>query len=172
LDPFIEDVLHELCRHKVFAERAMAGLHDRQFFEPPGPTVNPVASIVKHLTGKLASGWTDLLTAEGEKEGRDREGEFLLTDDDTRAALMASWKRGWSRLFHSIEGLSAEDLGRAVMIQGERQSVSGALLRGALHVAYHTGQILYLARWLRQDATRAIPAQGASRGFPGRYPLA
>jgi hypothetical protein len=51
LATFIEDVLHEFRRHKGLADRAMAGLNDQQFFERPGPMVNPVALIVKHRAG-------------------------------------------------------------------------------------------------------------------------
>jgi hypothetical protein len=169
LATFIEDILHEFRRHKGLADRAMAGLNDQQFFERPGPMVNPVALIVKHLAGNSVSRWTDFLTTDGEKESRDRDGEFLLTDSDTRASLMESWEHGWSTLFDTIEGLSDADLERAVTIRGEPHTVRQALLRGALHVAYHTGQILYLARWLRPDATWLTVPPGASRGIPGRY---
>jgi uncharacterized damage-inducible protein DinB len=169
LDTFIDDIQHEFRRHKALADRAMDALNDEQFFERPGPVVNPVALIVKHLAGNMASRWSDFLTTDGEKESRDRDAEFVLTDDDTRGALMTSWERGWSTLFQTIEGLSDADLRRTVTIRGEPHTVRQALLRGALHVAYHTGQILYLARWLRPDAPWLTMAPGTSRGFPGRY---
>jgi hypothetical protein len=169
MDALIQDLLHEFRRHKALADRAMAGLNDQQFFERPGPMVNPVALIVKHLAGNMASRWSDFLTTDGEKESRDRDAEFLLTDQDTRAALMESWERGWSTLFHTIEGLSDADLGRTVTIRGEPHTACQALLRGALHVAYHTGQILFLVRWLRPDAAWLTVPPGASRGLPGRY---
>lgn len=169
MDDFLDDARHEFRRHKGLADRAMQSLNDEQFFHRPGPSVNPIALIVKHLAGNMASRWTDFLTTDGEKPGRDRDGEFLLTDSDTRAALMDSWERGWSTLFATMEGMTDSDLGRTVTIRGEPQSARQALLRGMTHVAYHTGQILYLARFI--DPTRpwlTVPP-GASRDVPGAY---
>jgi hypothetical protein len=166
---FLEDVRHEFRRHKSLADRAMATLDDDQFFRRPGPAVNPVALIVKHLAGNLASRWFDFLATDGEKPGRNRDDEFLLTDADTRIRLMACWARGWSTLFTTLAGLQDADLGRVVTIRGEPHTARQALLRGLSHTAYHTGQVLYLARWLEPDGPWLTVAPGASRGVAGEY---
>jgi hypothetical protein len=169
MDDFLDDVGHEFRRHKRLADRAMAELDDTQFFHRPGPLVNPVALIVKHLAGNMVSRWADLLTTDGEKASRDRDGEFLITESDTRSSLMASWERGWSTLFDTLAGLSDSDLGRTVTIRGEAHSVRQALLRGMSHVAYHTGQILYLVRWIRPESAWLTVPPGLSRNLPGGY---
>ena len=66
-----------------------------------------MALIVKHLAGNLASRWTDFLTSDGDKASRDRDGEFLLTERDTRLELLSAWERGWRALFETIEGAPA-----------------------------------------------------------------
>src|SRR5262245_50422846 len=81
MDDLLADLLHEFRRHKGLAERAMVQLDDQDFFRRPGEQVNPVALIVKHLAGNLASRWTDFLTTDGEKPTRDRDGEFILNDE-------------------------------------------------------------------------------------------
>jgi hypothetical protein len=169
MDDVLQDLRHEFRRHKGLADRAMVELDDHQFFHRPGPLVNPVALIVKHLAGNLVSRWNDFLTTDGEKESRDRDREFLLTDSDTRANLMAAWERGWSVLFDTLAGLNDSDLGRTVTIRGEPHSVRQALLRGMSHVAYHTGQILYLVRWIRPESTWLTVPLGQSRAVPGAY---
>jgi hypothetical protein len=117
----------------------------------------------------MVSRWTDFLTADGEKPTRDRDGEFLLTEADTRIRLMADWERGWSTVFDTLAGLTDADLGRTVTIRGEAHSVRQALLRGMTHVAYHTGQILYLARWIRPESEWLTVPPGESRDLPGAY---
>jgi hypothetical protein len=169
MDDFLADLGHEFRRLKGIAERAMAEMEDRHFFRRPGETVNPVALIVKHLAGNLASRWTDFLTTDGEKPTRDRDGEFVLTDDDTRENLMAAWERGWGVLFNTLAALTDSDLPATVTIRGEAHSARQALLRGMSHVAYHTGQILYLVRLLRPDSTWLTVAPGRSRDVPGGY---
>jgi hypothetical protein len=169
LGDLIEDLRHEFRRHKRLADEAIAQLADEEFFRRPAEQVNPVALIVKHLAGNLASRWTDFLTSDGEKPNRDRDGEFLLTEHDTRANLLAAWERGWRALFDAREMLNGTDLDRSVTIRGEAHTVRQALLRGLSHVAYHTGQILYLVRWLRPDSTWLTIAPGQSRDHPGAY---
>ena len=169
MDDFLQDLHHEFRRHKGLADRALAELDDAQFFHRPGPLVNPVALIVKHLAGNMASRWTDFLATDGEKPTRDRDGEFLLTEADTRAHLMADWERGWSTLFDTLTGLTDADLGRTVTIRGEAHSVRQALMRGMTHVAYHTGQILYLVRWSRPESEWLTVPPGESRDVPGVY---
>jgi len=169
MDDFLADLRHEFQRHKGLAERAMAQLDDQAFFHRPGEQVNPVALIVKHLAGNMASRWTDFLTTDGEKLTRDRDGEFLLTDEDTRENLMAAWERGWGLLFETLAGLTDTTLPATVTIRGEPHSARQALLRGMSHVAYHTGQVLYLVRLLRPDSTWLTIPPGQSRGVPGGY---
>jgi hypothetical protein len=169
MSDFLEDVRHEFRRHKGLADRAMAGLDDDQFFHRPGPLVNPIALIVKHLAGNMDSRWSDFLTTDGEKTTRDRDGEFLLTEADSRAHLMADWERGWSTLFDTLAGLTDSDLGRMVTIRGESHSVRQALMRGMTHVAYHIGQILYLARLFRPESDWLTVPPGQSRDIPGAY---
>jgi hypothetical protein len=165
----LANLLHEFRRHKDLADQAIAQLEDVEFFRRPGEQVNPVALIVKHLAGNLTSRWGDFLTSDGEKPARDRDGEFTLTDQDTRAALLAAWEKGWQTLFDTLAGLTAGDFDRTVTIRGEPHSVCQALLRGATHVAYHTGQVLYVVRLLRPQARWLTVPPGKSRGLPGKY---
>src|SRR5690554_7035231 len=55
---------------------------------------NSIAAIVKHVGGNLVSRWSDFLTSDGEKPGRDRDTEFLITPADTREQLRQLWARG------------------------------------------------------------------------------
>jgi hypothetical protein len=131
--------------------------------------VNPIALIVKHLAGNLTSRWTDFLSSDGEKPTRDRDGEFRLTEQDTRPRLLAAWGAGWKVLFDTIAGLKESDLGKTVLIRGEAHTAYQALLRALTHAAYHVGQITYLTRLLRPDATWLTIPPGHSRGVQGGY---
>ncbi len=159
----LPELEQEYRRHKRMIEEAVAALNDAQLVARPAPERNPVALIVKHLAGNLLSRWTDFLTTDGEKPSRNRDGEFVLTDADTRAALLAAWERGWRALFDTLATLREEDLGRTVTIRGEPHTVLQAVLRGLTHAAYHTGQILYVARLVRPDAPWQTVPPGGSR---------
>jgi hypothetical protein len=124
--------------------------------------------IVKHLAGNLRSRWTDLLANDGE-HGRDRDAEFVVGPDDSRSNLMARWDAGWDALEATLKSLNPSDLPKTIAIRGEPFSVQQALLRGLTHAAYHTGQILYLVRLWKPDASWLTIPPGESRGHKGSY---
>jgi uncharacterized damage-inducible protein DinB len=159
----IADVTHEFKRYKDQADKAMSELSDEAFFRRPGEVVNPVALIVKHVAGNLASRWTDFLTTDGEKPARNRDGEFTLNPADTRGSLLAAWERGWKVLFDTLGGLKDADLDKTVTIRGEPHRVQQALLRSVNHTVYHVGQILYLARLFNPAGTWLTIPPGQSR---------
>ena len=165
----LADLLHEYRRHKTLADQALGQLDDQAFFSRPAEQVNPVALIVKHIAGNLFSRWTDLLTSDGDKASRDRDGEFVLKEEDTRAHLLSAWEKGWSALFDTIARLTDADLDRTITIRGEKHTVYQALLRGLSHTTYHIGQILYLVRLIQPESKWLTIPPGQSRAFSGKY---
>ncbi len=146
--PYIDDIAFTFRKHKAMAERAVAQISDEAFFHKPGEHSNSIAMIIKHLAGNLQSRFTDFLTTDGDKPWRDRDGEFVIGPDDTRANLMAAWEAGWAALLQTLAGLTENDAPRTVLIRGEAHSVIQAINRAVAHNAYHVGQIVYLARLL------------------------
>ena len=148
---YIDDIAFTFRKHKTMAEKAFAQLDAADFFRKPGEHSNSVAIIVKHLSGNLASRFTDFLTTDGDKSWRDRDAEFVIGPDDTRDALLAAWEKGWDALFDALAKLDERDWLKRVTIRGEEHTVLQALHRALAHTAYHVGQITYLARLLKTD---------------------
>jgi uncharacterized damage-inducible protein DinB len=162
-----DDIVFSFRKHKEMAEKAVAQLDDDLFLRRPGEHSNSVAIIVKHMAGNLESRWTDFLTSDGDKPWRDRDAEFSIGPDDTRAHLRAAWDRGWGALFQALAALQESDWTRTVLIRGEPHSVMQAIHRALTHAAYHTGQIVYLARLLQTGAWTWItipPGQSKEHG--------
>jgi hypothetical protein len=147
---YIEDSLALFHQHKRLAEGAMGQISDEQLLATLDPETNSIATIVKHISGNMRSRWTDFLTTDGEKPGRDRDQEFV-DPPATRKALMDAWEDGWARLFAALEPLSDADLARTVTIRGEAHSVMQAVNRQVAHYALHVGQIVMLAKHLARD---------------------
>ena len=76
--------------------------------------------------------------------------------DTTREAVLADWNSGFTRLLATLRELQPDDLLKDVYIRGERHSVVRALDRAMLHLAYHVGQIVFLAKHLRSSAWRTL----------------
>lgn len=145
-DLFVQDIRIQARKLKELADKAVAQVRDEDLTVVLDPESNSIAMIVQHLAGNLRSRWTDFLTSDGEKPDRNRDAEFESQDGTTRAGLLAAWDEGWGCLFSTLDGLTAEDLGRTVTIRSEPHSVVQAINRGLTHAAYHVGQIVLLAK--------------------------
>ena len=142
---YLEDSIEVLRYYKRLGERAMQQVADQHLFACLDTESNSIAIIVKHMTGNMRSRWTDFLTSDGEKPNRNRDSEFI-DPVPTRAALMADWEDGWSRVFGTLESLSESDLTRTITIRGEAHSVMQAINRQVAHYPHHVGQIVLLAK--------------------------
>jgi hypothetical protein len=148
---YLEDIIFSFRKHKELAEKAFRQVQDEGFFRKPGEYSNSIAIIIKHVAGNLASRWTDLLTTDGDKPWRDRDGEFVIGPEDTRTSLLGAWERGWAAVLQSLGNLQEADLLKKVTIRREEHTVFQAIHRSLTHTAYHVGQILYLSRLMTKD---------------------
>jgi hypothetical protein len=161
-----EDVEREFRRLKRLADGALEQTDEDAFFHLVDAESNSIALIVKHVAGNLRSRFTDFFASDGEKPDRDRDGEFLRQEGDTRQALMERWEVGWTTLFETLATIEPDDFERIVRIRGEGLSVLQALQRQLTHYAYHVGQIVQLAKHLAGPRWQTLSiARGESLAF-------
>ena len=151
----IESAFGILKQYKTLADKALEQVSEEEFFRPPEPESNSIAIIVKHINGNLLSRWTDFLTTDGEKESRDRDGEFEM-DKIERSQLMQMWERSWQCLFSSLEALTPDDLGKIVTIRSEPHSVLEAIHRTMAHISSHVGQIVFIAKMFKSGQWQTL----------------
>jgi len=146
----------EYTRYRRLAELALEQVRDQDLDRRvDGDTIgNSIAVTFGHLIGNLKSRFTDFLTSDGEKPWRQRDREFESPQLD-RAGLLAGWAEAWQvvdRALDDVEAAGADAMTRNVTIRNVELSVTDALLRSVAHVAYHVGQIVYVARAFAGDA--------------------
>ena len=147
---YMKDATDNLRHYKRLAERAFEQVPDEALVFTPDAGSNSIAIIVKHLSGNMRSRWRDFLTTDGEKPDRNRDAEFEQPFP-TRAEMMAAWEAGWKQLFDTLATLTDADLPKKITIRGEAHSVMQAITRQNTHIAYHVGQIVYLAKQLASE---------------------
>lgn len=151
----IASIEGEYRRYRKLGDDAFAQLDEAQLGAPGPPGGLSAASIAWHVSGNLASRFTDFLTVDGEKPWRKRDSEFEERDV-TRAELQEKWAIGWGVLEAALEGLSDDDLSRVVTIRGRECTVVEALHRSLAHTSYHVGQIVYVAKAHRGSEWRSL----------------
>jgi len=163
---YLEEIRRQFRGHKRLAEGAIAQVKDEDLFVTLDSESNSIAIIVKHMAGNMRSRFTDFLTTDGEKPDRNRDQEFEMNSATTRANLMRWWEEGWARVFAAIETLKPNDVMRTVAVRGEPHTVLQAINRQVAHYAYHTGQIVFLAKHFRSSEwkTLSVP-RGKSEEF-------
>ena len=143
----IDSIRGEYLRYKALAEGAIRQVDDPSL-STADPNGNSIAVICWHVAGNLRSRFTDFLTTDGEKPWRKRDEEFQPRTV-AREELLAKWEQGWSVLLNALSSLTDADLSRTITIRGESMQVHEALHRSLAHLAYHVGQIVYIAKAAR-----------------------
>jgi uncharacterized damage-inducible protein DinB len=141
--------------YKQLTEKAVAQLTEEQVRQITTLSSHSAAILMKHISGCLASRWTSFRTEDGEKTWRDRESEF--SDDFAgREELMEHWQKGWKVLFDALDSLSADELEEIIYIRNEGHTITEAIQRNLSHTAYHTGQVVMIARHLAGDSWQSL----------------
>jgi uncharacterized damage-inducible protein DinB len=161
----IADFLSEYARYRATGERAMKQVPDEALNKVFAPETNSIAMLVRHMSGNFKSRFTDFLQSDGEKPWRERDAEFEERTY-TRAEIDEMWASGWTVVESQVRSLTESDLGTIVRIRGNPLSVHEALCRSLAHVAYHVGQIVFMARLLAHGEWSWITIpKGASKEY-------
>lgn len=126
---------------------------------------NSISIIVKHIVGNMLSRWTNFLTEDGEKEWRQRDGEFI-DSFHSKEELLNAWNRGWNCLFNAIKPIKIEDLERVIYIRNQGHTVVEAINRQMMHYAYHVGQIVFLGKLAKGENWQSLSIpKGKSKDY-------
>lgn len=134
--------------YKDLGDKTFAQLSEENIFWQYNEESNSVAVIVNHIAGNMLSRWTNFLTEDGEKSWRNRDKEFK-NNFKTKEEVLAYWEKGWQCLFDALEQITEEKWWFEIEIRGEKHSVFDAVLRQLAHYPYHIGQIIYIAKMLK-----------------------
>ncbi len=136
--------------YKSLGDKTFEQLTDEQMFWQYNEESNSIAVIVKHLAGNMLSRWTNFLTEDGEKSWRNRDGEFVNTFT-TKEEVLDFWEQGWECFFDALDKVNEENLYSTTYIRGEAHPVIDAVLRQLAHYPYHIGQIVYIAKMIKNE---------------------
>jgi len=146
---YLEDIARTYRTYHALGEKAIAQVTDDAALNAQiDPDSNSIAVIVKHVHGNLRSRFTDFLTTDGEKPDRNRDGEFETPAPPARAQILGWWTDAFGIVLGAIAAMTPDDLERTVRIRHEAFLALEAINRSIAHTAYHTGQIVYVARHL------------------------
>jgi len=110
----------------------------------PNHASNSVGNLLVHLTGNVTE-W--ILGGIGGREiTRNRAGEFARKAGDEGSVILDNLEAVLREADAVLAGLSENDLGRSIVIQGRETTVLAAVYHVVEHFAMHTGQIIFLTK--------------------------
>ncbi|MEO1098126.1 MAG: DUF1572 domain-containing protein [Bacteroidota bacterium] len=162
---YLQSILKQFKYYKFLGDRTFEQLKEEQLFWQYNEASNSIAIIVNHISGNMKSRWTDFLTADCEKEWRNRDQEF---EDviKTKSELFQKWEEGWTCLFQALESINEENFDTVVYIRNQGHTVVEAINRQLAHYASHLGQIVYLGKMLKGDTWESL---SIPKGKSGEY---
>ncbi|WP_068774842.1 DUF1572 family protein [Paenibacillus sp. FJAT-26967] len=152
---FLDTLKKQFLYYKTLGEKAMDQLTPELLFVRPNENSNSIATIVKHLSGNMISRWTDFRTTDGEKEWRDRDGEFENDIPDLERLLLI-WEEGWRCLLGALDSTEPNQLTEIIYIRNEGHTIMEALSRQLAHYPYHIGQMIYAAKLLKESEWKSL----------------
>jgi Protein of unknown function (DUF1572) len=162
---YLDSAIKRLLTYKTLGDLTFAQLDQDDFHYAPNPESNSISVIIRHLHGNMVSRWTNFLTEDGEKPGRNRDTEFSpppLGKD----ALIPLWEEGWNCLLSALRALHDEDLQKTVTIRHEPLIVIDAINRQLAHYPHHVGQIVYIGKMILNGSWQSLSIpKGASGDF-------
>lgn len=151
--------------YKSLGDKTFDQLSNEQIFWQYNEESNSIAMIVKHIAGNMLSRWTNFLMEDGEKPWRNRDEEFVNTFT-TKQEVLDYWEKGWKCLFDALTQITDENLYATIYIRGEAHSVIDAVFRQLAHYPYHIGQIIYIAKMMKNDDWKTLSiARNKSQEF-------
>lgn len=168
---YLSSVKNIFESYKKMGDAVIERLSEEQLHFAADESCNSIAVLVKHISGNMLSRFTNFLTEDGEKEWRDRDGEFVDTLK-TKNEISEVWEKGWNCLFFTLNKLTDEQVvNENVYIRKEPHSVTAALNRQLAHYADHVGQMVYIAKTLKKDAWKSLSIpKGKSREWNQQHP--
>jgi hypothetical protein len=142
---FLQSAINRLAYYKDLGDKTFVQLTEADFHYQPNEESNSIAIIIQHIAGNMLSRWTDFLTADGEKDWRNRDTEFE-EQQLSKQQLIDLWDKGWKCCLDALHSLNEDDLLKTIYIRQEGLLVADAINRQLAHYPYHVGQIIYVAK--------------------------
>lgn len=128
-------------------EKCLNELTEEEVWQRPNASSNSVGNLLLHLCGNI--GQYVISSLGGENDERMRDEEFAAQGGYTKAELLQKLSATVSRAVDVMRHVSNKELLRVRSVQGFNFSGIGIIIHVVEHYSYHTGQIAFWTKLLR-----------------------
>ncbi len=143
----IENACFRLDESLRMIGKSFEALSDEDIWKRPNRASNSIGNLMLHLKGNITQ--YAIAGLSGLEDTRDRNGEFTATSGSGKDELLLMLVNTIEKAKASIRNCSPEALLEIREVQGFRLSGSGIIVHVVEHLSYHTGQIAFWTKLLR-----------------------
>jgi uncharacterized damage-inducible protein DinB len=149
----LQDEFKKNCNFRLdeslrMIEQSFVFINETDVWKKPNPSLNSIGNLILHLCGNMTQ--YVLSGVGGFPDERDRNAEFEETGF-TKDELLIKLRIIVRQVQNVIEMSSTESLLMVRSIQGFELSGLGAVLHAVEHFSYHTGQIAFWIKYLKNQ---------------------
>lgn len=147
LAEFIDQSLLRLEENTRKINTCLQELTDEEIWQRPNRSSNSVGNLILHLCGNITQ---YIISSLGETEdNRERDKEFSVQSGYTKKELHEKLSSTVTKATAVIKNIDPEKILEKRSVQGFRYSPIGIILHVVEHYSYHTGQIIFWVKSLK-----------------------
>lgn len=146
-DDFIDQAIYRLEENTPKIEKCLDELTEEEVWKKPNASSNSIGNIILHLCGNITQ---YILSSLGNVEDRrERDKEFTAWGGLNKKELFHQLKSTVDQAAVIIQNVSQNELLRKRSVQAYELSAIGIILHVVEHYSYHTGQIIFWTKLLK-----------------------
>lgn len=146
-EEFVQNALYRFDESTRMNTISLAQLSEEEVWQKPNTSLNSVGNLILHLCGNITQ---YVISSLGETEDiRNRDVEFSTSSGFTKAELLQKLIDTVESAKRVVNDATLEQLTRKREVQGFYFSGIGVVLHAVEHYSYHTGQIAFWTKQLK-----------------------
>ncbi|GGG44681.1 hypothetical protein GCM10011414_12820 [Croceivirga lutea] len=148
-EEFISNANYRLDESLRMIEISLAKITEEQLWQKPNTNTNSIANLILHLCGNLRQyGISSLKEIE---DIRNRDLEFSMEKGFTKKDIFSKLTSTVLEVKNVLKSISDERLVTVKPVQGFEFSGIGNIIHLVEHFSYHTGQIAFWVKFLKDE---------------------
>lgn len=151
VEELVNNALYRMDESTRMIKKSLDEITDEEIWLKPNESLNSIANLMLHLSGNISQ---YIISSLGETEDiRNRDAEFNATGGLTKAAVLKKLEDTVNTAKRVIFDTTPEQFVKVRQVQGFSLSGVGIVLHAVEHYSYHTGQIAF---WVKQLKNRDL----------------
>ncbi len=147
IEELVKNALYRMDESTRMIKKSLENVTDNEIWQKPNDSLNSIGNLILHLCGNMTQ---YIISSLGEVEDkRNRDAEFQTKDGLTKDELLKKLENTVDDAKRVIFDAKPEQLVKIRSVQGFSFSGVGVIMHAVEHFSYHTGQIAFWVKLLR-----------------------